>query len=209
MAKQLAFYFDAGACINCKACQIACKDKNNNPIGINYRRVVEYGGGNWVHHPVHKNLVIPTNFFGYSISSACMHCQKPICVEVCPSKAMHKREDGIVLVDQSKCLGCRLCEQACPYGAPQFNEEKGVMSKCDMCQDLMANNEKPACVASCPQRALDVGELSELQAKYGFVNAIAPLPKAHFTEPSLVITPHPHAQPSGSSVGKILNPTEV
>ena len=71
---------------------------------------------------------------------------------------MYKRkEDGLVVVDQSKCPGCRLCEQACPYGR-QFNEELGVMSKHDMCLDFLSEGLKPACVASCPQRALDIGE---------------------------------------------------
>lgn len=209
MSKQMAFYFDASACIGCKACQIACKDKKDNPMGVNFRRVAEYGGGSWVPHPVHKGIMIPSNFFGYFVSYACMHCQKPICVEVCPSKAMYKRDDGIVIVDQAKCLGCRLCEQACPYGAPQFNEKIGVMTKCDMCLDLLATGQKPACVDSCPQRALDVGELSELRVKYGDLDAIEPLPEAHYTEPALVITPHPHSQYSGEGTGKIMNPTEV
>lgn len=210
MAKQMAFYFDNSACIGCKACQIACKDKKNNPLGVNFRRVVEYGGGSWAPHPVHKGVVVPVNFFGYYISVACMHCEKPICVEVCPSGAMHKRaEDGLVVVDQSKCLGCRLCEQACPYAAPQFNEDLGVMSKCDMCEDLLAQGLNPACVDSCPQRALAVGDLEELRAKYGAVDAIEPLPKASYTLPSVVITPHPKAQWPGEGTGKIMNPSEV
>jgi anaerobic dimethyl sulfoxide reductase subunit B len=210
MAKQLAFHFDNSACIGCKACQIACKDKKNNPLGVNYRRIIDYGGGSWGVHPLYKDALVPINFFGYFLSIACMHCAKPICVEVCPSGAMHKREeDGLVVVDQKKCLGCRLCEQSCPYRAPQFNKALGVMSKCDMCVDLQQKQQPPACVASCPQRALHIGELEELRTKYGTVDAIEPLPKASFTKPSFVITAHPKAQKPGDGTGQILNPTEV
>lgn len=209
MAKQYAFYFDASACIGCKTCVIACKDKNDNPPGINFRRVVEYGDGAWVPHPVHRELLMPSNFFSYYISSACMHCEEPICVEVCPTGAMHKRDDGIVLVDPDICVGCRLCEQACPYGAPQYNESAGVMTKCDFCVDFLEAGQKPACVASCPQRALDFGELEELREKYGSENAIEPLPQGQYTKPAIVITPHPGAQKSGQGTGKILNPMEV
>jgi anaerobic dimethyl sulfoxide reductase subunit B (iron-sulfur subunit) len=210
MARQKAFHFDNSACIGCKTCQIACKDKKSNPLGVNFRRVIEYGGGSWSTHPVHKGALVPVNFFGYFLSIACMHCAKPICVEVCPSGAMQKREaDGVVFVDQKKCLGCRLCEQSCPYHAPQFNKDLGVMSKCDMCLDLQEKNQPPSCVASCPQRALSIGELKELREKFGTVDAVEPLPKASFTEPSVVITPHPKVEWPGAGTGKILNPTEV
>ena len=209
MAKQLAFYFDASACIGCKTCQIACKDKNNNPLGTNFRRVIHYGDGSWVPHAVHKDLYIPTNFFAYYVSSACMHCQEPICVEVCPTGAMHKLDNGVVVVGEDKCVGCRLCQQACPYGAPQYNATKGVMTKCDLCTDLLKIKQVPACVASCPQRALDFGELEDLRKRYGTLDAIEPLPASHHTKPSLVVTPHPHAQYSGKGTGRVLNPEEV
>jgi anaerobic dimethyl sulfoxide reductase subunit B (iron-sulfur subunit) len=138
-----------------------------------------------------------------------MHCENPACVNVCPAGAMTKRADGIVLVNQDQCIGCRYCEWACPYGAPQFDERKGVMSKCTLCEDLVAQGQNPACVDSCPARALGFGELSELRAKYGTLNAIEPLPEATLTSPALVITPHRHAQVSGKGTGHILNGEEV
>lgn len=205
MAKQLAFYFDASACTGCKACAIACKDRSDLPVGINWRKVYQYEGGGWVQHPQNKDLMIPNNLFVYSVSTACMHCQKPICAEVCPASAITKREDGVVLIDKDKCIGCRYCEWACPYGAPQFNEEKGFMTKCDFCQDLQARGEKPACVDACVMRVLDFGELDELQARYGGTAAIEPLPTADLTEPAVVITPHKHAQASGQGTGRILS----
>lgn len=202
MIKQFAFYFDGSACVGCKACQIACKDKYDLPVGVLWRRVIEYGGGNWVSN---GDSYQPKNIFAYFLSISCMHCENPACVSVCPTKAMTKREDGAVIIDQSKCIGCRYCEWACPYGAPQFNDEKGVMTKCTSCADLRDAGEQPVCVSACTMRCLDFGELSELQAKYGNVNNIAPLPTNEITHPSLVITPHKDSQPNGSTNGSILN----
>ncbi len=204
MAKQLGFYLDVSACTACKACAIACKDKNNLPVGINWRTVHEYGGGGWGPDPAHPSMMIPTTVFVYSVSVACMHCQHPACVEVCPTGAMSKREDGVVLIDQDKCIGCRYCEWACPYGAPAFNEDAGVMSKCNFCQDLLAQGQNPACVDACVMRALEFGELDDLRAQHGVVAAVEPLPSDEFTQPSLVLTPHRHSQPSGAGTGAIL-----
>jgi anaerobic dimethyl sulfoxide reductase subunit B (iron-sulfur subunit) len=205
MAKQLGFYFNASICTGCKACAVACKDRSNLPVGINWRRIIQYGGGSWTSDPDNTNNLIPNNVFVYSLSAACMHCEQPTCAEVCPTGAITKRDDGVVLIDKEKCIGCRYCEWACPYGAPQFNEEMGYMTKCDFCVDLQAKGQNPACVDACVMRALEVGDLEDLRAKYGDVNAIEPLPSADITNPSLVINPHKHAQASGQGTGKILN----
>ena len=207
MAKQMAFYFDASACANCKACQIACQDKNDLPADLRWRRVIQYAGGSWAPSPTAPGVMTQT-VFSYSISLSCMHCENPLCVQVCPTTAMQKDENGIVSIDGDKCIGCRYCEWACPYGAPQFNEVAGTMSKCDMCQDLLAQGKNPACVDACVMRALKVGELEELQAQYGTVNAIEPLPSAEYTKPSLVITPHKNAQWVGEGSGQLLNLAE-
>ena len=208
MAKQLAFYFDASACSGCKACQIACQDKNNLPADTLWRRVFTYGGGNWI---TQASIAVPNDIFSYSVSTACMHCADPLCADVCPAAAITKRADGVVLIDPTKCVGCRYCEWACPYGAPAFDSTTGVMTKCTFCQDLLAQGQPPACVAACPMRALDFGELTDLQAKYGTkVNAIEPLPIADYSHPSVVIAPHKDSQTSGQGTGHILNmPEEV
>jgi len=208
MAKQMAFYFDASACTDCKACMIACKDRADSPVGVKWRRVYQYGGGSWIQK---NGTLVPNNIFSYSVSVACMHCERPICAEVCPTKAIFKRdEDGVVLIDADKCIGCRYCEWACPYGAPQFDEEIGVMTKCDFCEDLVAEGNNPACVDACVMRCLDFGDLAELREKYGDFNEIEPLPQSEMTKPAFVVTPHENTQLSGMGSGKLQNlPTEV
>ncbi len=202
MAKQLAFYIDTSACGNCKTCQVACKDKNNLPVGVLWRRVHQYGGGGWKRQ---HGYFLPEKVFSYGVTVSCMHCAKPACMKACEFGAITKRADGIVLVDQKKCTGCGECKTACPYGAPQFYGADKLMSKCNFCEDLLAKGENPACVDACPMRALGFGELSELQAKFGNLQAIEPLPKATITQPSVVITPHKDAQISGEGNGRILD----
>ncbi len=200
MPERMAFHVDSSACTNCKACQIICKDKNDLPVGVTWRRVVQYGGGAWV---TEGNLRVPRGIFTYSLSLSCMHCARPACIEVCPQQAIAKRPDGIVLIDSGKCAGCRSCEQACPYGVPQFDAAKGVMTKCDFCQDLLAQGRNPACVDACPMRALHAGPFEELRAKFGRIGAVPPLPPPH-TGPSLVITPSRHAPRGAKGSGKVI-----
>jgi anaerobic dimethyl sulfoxide reductase subunit B (iron-sulfur subunit) len=196
MAKQLGFYFDSTSCIGCRACQIACKDKNDLPVGQTWRQVVEVSGGNWTQQ---EGGTWTTSTFTYYLSLGCQHCEKPFCAEVCPTGAMTKRADGVVLVNQDQCIGCRYCEWACPYGSPQFNAAKGVMGKCNLCEDYVAQGKKPACVDACVMRALDIGELADLQAKYGNIAQVDPLPVASLTHPSIVLTPHLRSQMNGAA----------
>lgn len=203
------FYFNAELCTGCKACMIACKDKHNLGQGVNWRRVLEYSGGEWIR----SGAGYEQNVFAYYVSLACNHCEVPVCANECPTKAMHKGEDGIVSVDQSRCIGCHYCFWNCPYGAPQFDESIGKMSKCDFCRDYLAHGQAPACVAACPCRALDFGEYEEIVARYGEHPAIAPLPAPEITKPHLVCAPNRHSRPQGSNAGirgkRISNPEEV
>lgn len=207
MGKQLGFYLNSSICTGCKACQIACKDKNDLPLGTLWRRIVKYGGGSWQSTPS-KYIAVPNNIFAYSLSLSCMHCENAACVNVCPTGAMTKRADGVVLVNQDQCVGCRYCEWACPYGAPHLDTRKGVMTKCNFCEDLLAQGQNPVCVDACPMRAIEFGELSELRTKYGNENAIEPLPMANLTNPAFVLTPHKNAQASGKGTGSILKMPE-
>lgn len=187
MAKQLAFYFEQKHCSGCCTCQVACKDKNNLKVGQLFRRVHEVSGGGYRQ----TGAVIVQDVYAFWLSISCNHCVKPVCVENCPTGALSKRiEDGIVDIDQRKCVGCQLCVRSCPYGALLFDSEIGKVRKCDFCRDLLADGKPPACVAACPMRALEYGPLDELQKKYGTVNQTLGLPDAAITEPSLVISPH-------------------
>lgn len=205
MAEKLGFYFDQSLCNGCKACQVACKDKHDTPLGVNWRRVVEYSGGSWQQ----DGDTFTPNVFSYYTSISCNHCENPICVEVCPTTAMQQGEDGVVTVDSGKCVGCRYCEWACPYSAPQFNADLGYMTKCDLCADYRETGQDPACVSACPARALDWGPINELREKYGNTDAVAPLPDPSITRPNLVITPHKDAQPWNNPSGDIANREEV
>ncbi len=205
MAKQLAFFINSSACVGCKACQVACKDKNDLEVGRLFRRVYEVSGGGW--QKVGNAWV--SDVFAYTVSFSCAHCQDPACMAACPTGATFKRADGVVMIDQDVCIGCRYCEWACPYGARQFNEKTGTMTKCQMCSDLVDKGERPACVDACPMRALDFGELSELQAKYGTLAHAFPLPGAEITNPSIVVKPHKDMVRATEATARVSNLEEV
>lgn len=194
---QYGFYFDASKCTGCTTCMVACKDKNNLPVGMNFRRVTEFSGGNW--RQDRATGAWHQDAFAYYLSISCNECSDPACVKVCPTKAHFKRsEDGLVLIDPKKCIGCGACLAACPYGAPQLDREARKMRKCDTCLDRREKGLNPACVDACPQRALDFGPIDELRKKYGDCAAIAPLPDASVTKPNLVIHPTKSAKKPGT-----------
>jgi anaerobic dimethyl sulfoxide reductase subunit B len=205
MTTRYGFYLNTSGCTGCKACQIACKDKNALPVGILWRRVVEASGGEWLQSG--ESWI--ANTFTYFVSMACMHCENPICMEVCPTTAIHQRDDGIVLINDKKCVGCHYCEWACPYKALQFDDAAGVMTKCNFCYDYLDAGKAPACVSACQMRVLDFGDIDQLRAKYGAVDDIYPLPDASITEPSIVMTPHRHAVRAESQAAEIGNLEEI
>lgn len=160
---KMGFYFDQTRCIGCYTCSVACKDWHDIDAGpVNWRRLILIEKGKF-----------PNPFVAY-LSIACNHCEKPPCVLVCPEKAITKREsDGIVVVDQDKCLGNKecssLCLNACPWKSPQFGpEENAKMQKCNFCSERLDKGQQPICVEACPMYALDAGSLDDLQKKYGF-----------------------------------------
>jgi anaerobic dimethyl sulfoxide reductase subunit B (iron-sulfur subunit) len=204
-SKQYAFYFDSSACSGCKACQVACKDRHSLRVGLMWRRVYEVVGGAWSR----RGQAWVSSVFAYNVSLACNHCERPICAEVCPTKAITRRDDGIVLLDPDKCIGCKYCSWACPYGAPQYDAEAGRMTKCDFCAEDLDVGLPPSCVAACPLRALDFGDRAVLEQKYGPLEVIYPLPETHLTEPALVVTPHQDAVRARHGTAEVGNWEEV
>jgi DMSO reductase iron-sulfur subunit len=144
--KQHGFYFNADHCISCHACEAACSEKNDLPAHIAFRSVGYLEGGSW---PAYQRL---------NISMACNHCDDPVCLKGCPTRAYTKfAEYGAVLQDPDICFGCGYCTWVCPYNAPQLDTQAGHVSKCNMCVDRLEVGLKPACAAACLAGALDFG----------------------------------------------------
>lgn len=184
--KQLGFFFDARRCNGCKTCVVACKDAHNLPVGRNFRHVLKVTDGKWSKDP--KSGAWKQNVYAYYLSIACNHCSDPACVKACPTGAHHKRtEDGLVVINTDKCIGCGNCAKACPYGAPELDEKAHKMTKCDACLNRLEQGLQPICVEACPQRALEFGDIEELRKKHGNVDTIYPLPQPAATHPNLVI----------------------
>jgi sulfite dehydrogenase (quinone) subunit SoeB len=191
--KKLGLVIDLDTCVGCHACAVACKEWNDGgqfgplpdehpygkePLGVWFNRVHsyemtptadEYGDSSVALRAAfsfgeRKNQSAMTVHFPRS----CLHCETPDCVTVCPTGASYKRaEDGIVLIDEDKCIGCKLCSWACPYGAREYSQTRGVMQKCTLCVDRIYNetfdeyDRQPACVMACPTRARHFGDLGD------------------------------------------------
>ncbi len=173
--KQHAFHFTADNCIGCHACEAACSEKNDNPAHISFRSVGYVEGGSY---PDFKRM---------NISMACNHCDDPVCLKGCPTRAYTKHvEYGAVLQDPETCFGCGYCTWVCPYNAPQLDPIKGQVSKCNMCVDRLEVNLKPACVSACLGNALNFGVVEDLpenreQAKL----SIPGFPDPEITHPNI------------------------
>lgn len=203
---QQAFFFDGTRCTGCKTCVFACKDKNGLGVGLAYRKVYEVSGGQTVKD---ESGLCTTTCFVYHVSMSCNHCDYPACVKVCPTGAMRKEADtGLVLVEAERCVGCGHCRRACPYNAPKVDRSKGRSVKCDGCIDLLAQDEKSACVMACPVRALDFGPVGDMCGR-GRRGDIAPLPDPAHTGPHIYILPCADARAAGDAEAKVENPLEV
>lgn len=144
--KQHGFHFTADNCIGCHACEAACSEKNDLPPYLSFRSVGYIEGGTY------------PNFTRMNISMACNHCDDPVCLKGCPTRAYTKHpEYGAVLQDPDICFGCGYCTWVCPYNAPQIDPVEGHVQKCNMCVDRLEVGLKPACVSACVGNALDFG----------------------------------------------------
>jgi phenylacetyl-CoA:acceptor oxidoreductase subunit 1 len=170
---RLGMVIDLKKCTGCYACSIACKASNNTPPGATWARVLKRETGE---DAPGERAVLPV---------LCMHCANPPCVKVCPAGATFKMKDGVVVVDSDKCVGCRYCMMACPYGARYFQPTKeyyydeatpnatagikshpaGVVSKCDLCSERVKGGQEPACVEACPTNARIYGDWHDPNGK--------------------------------------------
>ncbi len=226
-AKKLGLVIDLDTCVGCHACAVNCKEWNTGgEAGIlpDYDKYGQQPDGVWFNR-IHS---YETEEGGCSrtvnVPRSCLHCEDALCVTVCPTGASYKRvEDGIVLVDTDKCIGCQLCAWACPYGARELDEKAGVMRKCTLCIDrihdenLPPAEREPACVATCPSRARHFGDLADpesevsklvkarggldLLSDLGYRPTNKYLPPRRATVPS---APAPPPSPAGKGLGAAL-----
>ena len=165
--EQYRFHFDMGKCIGCKCCVVACNEQNGNPAAINWRRVGELEGG-W----------FPNTMRSY-LSMGCNHCLEPTCLAGCPVDAYTKDPaTGLVSHSADACIGCQYCTWNCSYGVPQFNPERGVVGKCDMCHGRLSMGQSPACVNACPEGAIaiEIVNVADWRAQLSAHTAAAGVP---------------------------------
>jgi DMSO reductase iron-sulfur subunit len=166
--EQYRFHFDMTKCIGCKCCVVACNEQNGNPAAINWRRVGEVEGG---HYPYTQR---------YHLSMGCNHCVEPSCLIGCPVEAYTKDpRTGVVVHSTDTCIGCQYCTWNCSYGVPQYNAERGVVGKCDMCHNRLSDGMSPACVSACPEGAIAIEIVNIAEWRANYMAAEAPgLPSA-------------------------------
>jgi len=185
-SRPVGLVIDLDTCVGCHACVVSCKEWNTGSYGAPLADEDPYGANplgsflNRVHTFEVKQPEKPAQVVHFPKS--CLHCEDAPCVTVCPTGASYKRtEDGIVLVNESDCIGCGLCAWACPYGAREMDPVEKVMKKCTLCVDRIYNenlpevDREPSCVRTCPAGARHFGDLgdpdsevSQLQGAGGF-----------------------------------------
>lgn len=207
--KKLGLVIDLDICVGCHACATSCKEWNAGGIAGPLTDEDAYGKdphGVWFNR-VHSYEVAPDPdtrqpAMTLHFPRSCLHCETPACVTVCPTGASYKRaEDGIVLVDEDKCIGCKLCSWACPYGAREYSHVEGVMKKCTLCVDRIYNrnlaeeDRQPACVQACPTRARHFGDLGDPASKVSQLVAeragVALLPELGYAPVNRYLPPRP------------------
>ncbi|HQI01924.1 MAG TPA: 4Fe-4S dicluster domain-containing protein [Deltaproteobacteria bacterium] len=171
--KHYGMVIDLKLCINCNACTMACKAAHGTQPGVFWNKVLEKESGKY---PNVTRLFIPV---------LCNHCREPLCETVCPTGATYKSEDGLVLVDYEKCIGCKACISACPYGVRTYVDRErfyfpntpipynvdelrgieGVVQKCTFCSNRLKAGEEPACVEVCPPSCRVFGDLNDPESE--------------------------------------------
>ncbi len=159
----VSMLYDATKCVGCRACQTACKERSNLPKETDaqglYEMPQDLSAYTWTMIKVYK-----TEDEMSFVKNQCMHCVDPACVSVCPVAALEKTDEGPVIYHADRCIGCRYCMAACPFGIPKSQWEKAfpLIQKCDFCADRLAKGEQPACGEACPTGALITGTRGEM-----------------------------------------------
>ena len=176
--EQYRFHFDMTKCIGCRCCEVACAEQNGTPADLRWRRTGEIEGGAYPY---------TQRFY---LSMACNHCVEAACLTGCPVDAYSKDPaTGLVLHNADACIGCQYCTWNCPYGAPQYNPERGVVGKCDMCHNRLSDGREPACVNACPEGAIEIEIVNVAEWAANHEGANAPgLPPAEQTVSTTRIT---------------------
>ncbi len=171
------FITNIDRCVGCNACEIACKSYNGLEPYMKRRKVLSLDE-NIVGDPIRAYL-----------SNACNHCEKPSCLENCPVGAYTKLDNGVVVQDKEICIGCKLCQEVCPYNAPTFNNATEKMDKCDLC-NKRPDGQGPICVISCPMNAIENVDMDTIdESKY--VKNIEGFPEQSITDANLrMVMPH-------------------
>ena len=148
-AKKWGMVIDLRKCIGCHSCSVACKTENEVPPAVfrSWVKLMDKGV-----YPNARSLSLPV---------LCNNCENAVCVKVCPVKASYKRDDGIVMVDPHKCVGCKYCMAACPYQVRALNPLRRYVQKCSFCHQRVDAGLMPACVETCPARARVFGDLND------------------------------------------------
>lgn len=167
-----AILYDSSKCSACKGCQVQCKQWNMMPSTLeldgneftgSYQSMPDLNGDTRLLIEFREEEGAKGIEWAFS-RRACFHCTEPTCMTVCPAGAISKLEDGTVKLDKSKCIGCKYCNAACPFGVPKFRENFGVSNKCTLCDDRTGMGREPACVQTCPAAALTYGSRDEMVA---------------------------------------------
>ncbi len=161
-SKRFAIVLDTRRCIDCKACTVACKAENRVPLGAENHR-------NWVtEEPLRGSY---PNLGQSFTPGQCMHCANTPCERVCPTGATGVNADGIVTVEEKKCIGCKYCMTACPYNARFYNEAIEAVDKCTFCAHRVYEGRVPACVETCPTKVRVFGDLNDPKSEVAMLLA--------------------------------------
>ena len=155
IAEKPIVFIDPSRCMGCRSCEVACAIEHSQSREL-FRAIKE------VPRPIPRIKVVYIWSVGMPSPLNCRHCEQAPCIDVCPTRALYKDENGATMLNPLKCIGCLSCAIACPFGVPELDLVNKIMVKCDLCPDRRSRGEVPACVEACPSGALRYGTVSEI-----------------------------------------------